>query len=164
MIPLLVYGVSPSGNSQKAILGCQLMNLPYELRCVPNLIGKEAEVPGGAKSQEYLSLNPKGTVPVLIDPNSPAEAGSKYGIATDFHSSEGLVVAESTGILTYLALKYSPAWYNIHDPILAARVNNWLAFASNEIHQSLLKASNSFIQIIARFNHLCRFQHNQQYL
>ena len=148
MVPLVVYGVSPSGNSQKAILGCQLMNIPYELRCVQNLIGKEAEVPGGAKSEDFLILNPKGTVPVLIDPNSPAEAGSKYGIANDFHSSEGLVVVESTGILTYLALKYAPIWYNVNNPILAGRVNNWLAFASNEIHQSLSKASYSLFAIL----------------
>lgn len=151
MVPLLVYGVSPSGNSQKAILGCQLMNLPYELRCVPNLIGKEAEVPGSAKSPEYLNLNPKGTVPVLIDPNSPPEAGSKHGTANEFHSSEGLVVAESAGILTYLSLKYAPIWFNVQNPIVAGRVNNWLAFASSEIHQSLLKASSSLLTIL---NHL----------
>lgn len=143
MLPLCVYGVAPSGNSQKAILACQLMGVPYTLRIVPNLIGKEAEVNNGAKSPEFLRLNPRGTVPVLIDPNSPSEHASKYGLEGEFHCAEGLVVNESAGILSYLALKYAPIWYNIKDPVVAGRVNNWLAFASNEVHFSLLKASNS---------------------
>lgn len=139
MVPLYVYGVAPSGNSQKAILACQLMGIPYSLRTVPNLIGKEAEVNLGAKSPEFLRLNCRGTVPVLIDPNSPPELASKYGLEGEFHCVEGLVVNESAGILSYIALKYAPKWFNVNDPLIAGRVNNWLAFASNEVHFSLLK-------------------------
>jgi glutathione S-transferase len=142
MLPLYVYGVAPSGNSQKAILACQLMGVPYSLRIVPNLIGKEAEVNNGAKSPEFLRLNSRGTVPVLIDPNLPPEIASKYGLEGEFHCPEGLVVNESASILSYLALKYAPMWYNIKDPVVAGRVNSWLVFASNEVHFSLLKASN----------------------
>lgn len=139
MAPVYVYGVAPSGNSQKAILACQLMGVQYELRVVANLIGKEAEVDGSAKSPAFLRLNPRGTVPVLIDANSPSESASKYGLDGEFHCEEGLVINESAGILTYLALKYAPFWFNVHDPVVAGRINNWLAFAANEIHNSLLK-------------------------
>jgi glutathione S-transferase len=139
MKPVFVYGVAPSGNSQKAILGCQLMNVPYELRVVPNLIGKEAEVDGSAKSPAYLRMNPRGTVPVLVDPNSPSEPAAQYGLDGEVQSEEGLVVNESAAILTYLALKYNPTWYNVNNPIVLGRINNWLAFAANEVHHSLLK-------------------------
>ena len=115
------------------------MGVAYELRVVPNLVGKEAEVEGSAKSPAYLRLNPRGTVPVLIDPNSPPEPASKYGLEGELHSEEGLVLNESAAILTYLALKYAPAWYDVSDPTKLGRINNWLGFAANDIHFSLLK-------------------------
>lgn len=150
MLPLYVYGVAPSGNSQKAILACQLMGVSYSLRIVPNLIGKEAETNDGAKSPEFLRLNSRGTVPVLIDPNSPPEPASKYGLEGELHCAEGLVVNESAGILSYIALKYAPLWYNIKNPVITGRINNWLAFASNEVHFSLLKVSDPSSSIEGR--------------
>jgi hypothetical protein len=46
MKAVIIYGAAPSGNSQKAILGCTLLDIPHELRVVANLIGKEAETSG----------------------------------------------------------------------------------------------------------------------
>ncbi len=64
-----MYGVYLSGNSQKAILGCALMHIPYEVIVVDNLIGPDAEHGGlrGAKSEEFKKLNPRGLVPVIVD-------------------------------------------------------------------------------------------------
>ena len=103
------------------MLGCSLLGIKYELRVVNNLIGPDAVRDGGkimfcvyldfkyvmilsigAKSPEYLKLNKRGLVPLIIDPNSAS--------LTDA-TTEGLVVSDSTSILTYLALKYNPAWY-----------------------------------------------------
>ena len=36
---IVLPGVAPSGNSQKAILGCSLLGVPFELQIVGNLIG-----------------------------------------------------------------------------------------------------------------------------
>lgn len=128
--PLYVYGVTRSGNSQKALLGCSLLGIKYELRVVSNLIGPDAVKDGGAKSPEYLKLNKRGLVPVIIDPNSTADRTV---------SPEGLVISDSTSILTYLALTYNPAWYPVNDILKLAKINGWMAFAANEIHNSLLK-------------------------
>lgn len=127
---LYVYGVAGSGNSQKAMLGCSLLGIQYELRVVNNLIGPDAEKTGGAKSPEYLKMNKRGLVPVIIDPNHP--------LATDA-SSEGLVVSDSTSILTYLALTYNPKWYPVDNILKVTKINGWMTFAANEIHNSLLK-------------------------
>jgi glutathione S-transferase len=74
-------------------------------------------------------------VPTLIDPNSSPELLAD-GLP---QSTEGLVIDGSAGILVYLALKYAPSWYDVSDPIRVGRINNWLSFAANEIHHSLLK-------------------------
>ena len=125
--PIDVFGVPPSGNSQKAILGCALLNIPFELHLVPNLIGPDAEQGGlsGAKSEEFKRLNPRGLVPVIIDHNNESS----------------IVVSDSAAILTYLSLTYNPSWFPVDSPLRAAKVNFWLAYSNNEITHSLLKVS-----------------------
>jgi glutathione S-transferase len=61
------------------------------------------------------------------------------------------VIDGSAGILVYLALKYAPSWYDVSDPIRVGRINNWMAFAANEIHHSLLKV------ISVAFYYLCGY-------
>ena len=60
-------------------------------------------------SEPMLALNPAGTIPVLTD--------------------DGLVLTESTAILTYLAAHEAPAWLGEDTPAMRARVAQWLAFA-----------------------------------
>lgn len=126
--PIIVYGVPPSGNSQKAILGCGLLNIPYVLHLVPNLIGPDSEQGGlsGAKTDEFKKLNPRGLVPVIVDENNR-------------NDNLPVVVSDSAAILTYLALTYNPSWYPLDSPLRAAKVNFWLSYSNNEITHSLLK-------------------------
>ena len=71
---------------------------------------------GAQKHPDYLKLNPMGQVPTLVDGD--------------------VVLRESTGILTYLAMKYDPArtWLPI-DPALAAKVQEWLATSVKEVFE-----------------------------
>jgi glutathione S-transferase len=48
-------------------------------------------------------------------------------------------VFDSAAILTYLALKFRPSWYPVSEPVKVARINAWMSFSANEIHNSLLK-------------------------
>ena len=90
----------------------------YKVRLFLSLLGREAELlpvdlRGGAhKRPEFLALNPRGQVPVLVD--------------------EGQALYDSQAILVYLAGRYAnDAWYP-RDALGQARVACWLSFAANE--------------------------------
>ena len=74
--PVILYAALPSGNSQKAILMCRLLALPFELRAPNGLIGADAET----KQSPFLRLNPLGQVPVLVDPNAAPEPAAAHGL------------------------------------------------------------------------------------
>ncbi|KIY96599.1 Gst13 glutathione S-transferase [Monoraphidium neglectum] len=136
--PVILYGSPRSGNSQKAILMCHLLGLPFELRTLNGLAGPGAE----AKQAPFLRLNPLGQVPVLIDPNAaPEPALGDAGATGEPQSPEGVVIRESAAILTYLAAKYAPAassWLpGREDPVRAARVAGWLQYSGGEVANSL---------------------------
>ena len=92
----------------------------YKVRLFLGLIGQQAEVvhvdlPTGAqKRPEFLAINPRGQVPVLVDQDQP--------------------VADSQAILVYLARRYAPAWLP-EDALQQAHVASWLSYAANEVHQ-----------------------------
>ncbi|MDH4557538.1 glutathione S-transferase family protein [Pseudomonas sp. BN417] len=92
----------------------------YKVRLFLGLIGQQAEVvhvdlPAGAqKRPEFLAINPRGQVPVLVDQGQP--------------------VADSQAILVYLARRYAPAWLP-EDALQQAHVASWLSYAANEVHQ-----------------------------
>ncbi|MDH4609341.1 glutathione S-transferase family protein [Pseudomonas sp. BN102] len=92
----------------------------YKVRLFLGLIGQQAEVvhvdlPAGAqKRPEFLAINPRGQVPVLVDQDQP--------------------VADSQAILVYLARRYAPAWLP-EDALQQAHVASWLSYAANEVHQ-----------------------------
>ncbi len=88
----------------------------YRVRLLAALIGRRLDLravdlhPGQEHlSEPMLALNPAGTIPVLTD--------------------DGLVLTESTAILTYLAAHDAPAWLGEDTPAMRARVAQWLAFA-----------------------------------
>lgn len=135
--PLIIYGALPSGNSQKALLLAQFLSIPFEFRPPPP-VGNW----GTAETDEehstvnaFLAYNPRGLVPVLIDPNVEPDAGSGC--------SEGLVIADSAAIVTYLVRAYAgddgKALWLPDDPVQSARVAQWMSYASAEVNSTLLK-------------------------
>jgi glutathione S-transferase len=100
-----LYDFPLSGHAHRVRLMLSLLGLEHELIHVNLASGEQ-------KSADFLSLNPFGTVPVLVDGD--------------------VVLRESTAILTYLARAYGPDWYPIA-PADQAEVQTWLATANKEI-------------------------------
>ncbi|WP_068826009.1 glutathione S-transferase family protein [Pseudomonas sp. BMS12] len=101
-----LYDFTLSGNCYKVRLFLSLLNREAELLPV--------DLPGGAqKSADFLTLNPRGQVPVLVD--------------------DGQALFDSQAILVYLARRYADVdWYPL-DALSQARVASWLSFAANEV-------------------------------
>ena len=101
-----LYNFSRSGHAHRVELMVSLLGLPVELIHV--------DLPSGEhKTVEYLTLNPFGQVPVIDD--------------------QGQILADSTAILVYLALKYGQGRWLPTDPVGAAHVQRWLSVASGPI-------------------------------
>ena len=99
---LQLYSV-PSPNGVKVSIMLEEIGLPYEPHRIP--FGED-----GTRSPEYLSLNPAGKIPAIIDPNGPG--------------GRPLPLFESGAILLYLADKTGqllPA-----DPIRRWETIQWL--------------------------------------
>jgi glutathione S-transferase len=105
--PILLYGFPKSGHSHRAELMLRLLGLNFDFHQV-DLAG------GEQKSEAFLKLNPFGVVPVIDD--------------------NGVVIADSTAILVYLAQKYDPSggWLP-RDPFGAAQVQRWLSVAQGAL-------------------------------
>jgi GST-like protein len=95
----------PTPNGVKASIMLEETGLPYE----PHLVDFETNDQG---SVEFLSLNPYGKIPAIIDPNGPG--------------GEALPLFESAAILIYLAEK--TGLYLPRDPALRYETIQWLAF------------------------------------
>ncbi|QEY62328.1 glutathione S-transferase family protein [Metapseudomonas lalkuanensis] len=102
-----------SGNCYKVRLFLSLIGQPVELLTV--------DLPKGAqKRPEFLALNPRGQVPVLVDDGQP--------------------LVDSQAILVYLARRYAdPHWYPL-DAVTEARIASWLSLTANEIHNGAARA------------------------
>jgi glutathione S-transferase len=91
----------------------------YKIRLFLALLGREVELQqtdllGGAQRRpEFLALNPRGQVPVLVD--------------------EGQALYDSQAILVYLASRYADASWYPQDALSQARIASWLSFAVNEV-------------------------------
>lgn len=95
----------PTPNGVKASIMLEETGLPYE----PHLVNFETN---DQSSAEFLSLNPCGKIPAIIDPNGP---GGKV-----------LPLFESAAILIYLAEK--TGLYLPREPALRYETIQWLAF------------------------------------
>ncbi|WP_338521978.1 glutathione S-transferase [Pseudomonas batumici] len=101
-----LYNFPRSGHAHRVELMLSLLGLPVELIHV--------DLPSGAhKKPEYLALNAFGQVPVIDD--------------------QGVILADSTAILVYLALKYGQGHWLPTDPVGAAHVQRWLSVAAGPI-------------------------------
>ena len=104
---LTLYDYELSAAAYKARLFLALHDVAYRKRAVDVFPGLETE------SVEFLALNPRGTVPVLVD--------------------EGLVVIGAEPILCHLAATVDPAgrWLPRGDTFAA--VMGWLFFATEDL-------------------------------
>src|SRR4051794_27110161 len=104
---MILYGFPLSGNTHKVRLLLAALRLQHEERVV--------DVTAGAQKQpDFLALNPRGQIPVLVDGDT--------------------TVYDAQAILAYLARKYDPSgrWLPL-DADGMGRVVAWLSFAANEI-------------------------------
>ncbi len=95
-----------SGHSHRVELMLSLLNVPTELLFVDLMKGAH-------KTPEFLALNRFGQVPVIDD--------------------NGTVLADSNGILVYLASKYGNGQWLPSDPVEQAKVQRWLSVAAGQI-------------------------------
>ena len=95
-----------SGHSHRVELMLSLLGLPTELVFVDLMKGAH-------KTPEFLALNRFGQVPVIDD--------------------NGTVLADSNGILVYLAGKYGNGQWLPSDPVEQAKVQRWLSVAAGQI-------------------------------
>lgn len=103
-----LYGHEMSGNSYKVRLLLQLLNLDYEWIKVDLMKGEH-------KSPAYLSLNPFGQVPLLVDGETK--------------------LADAQAILVYLARQYGGNSWLPLDALPLAQVVRWLSTTAGEVRQ-----------------------------
>jgi len=103
-----LYDFPLSGNAHKVRNLLSLLGVEHELVPVDLLAGEQ-------RSPEFLALNPFGHVPVLKDGD--------------------VVVRDSSAILVYLGRKYGRGQWLPIDAEGEARVQEWLAVATNEVAQ-----------------------------
>ena len=101
-----LYDFELSGNAHKVRNQLSLLGLAYE-RVVVDLVTGEQREP------EFLALNPFGKVPVLVDGD--------------------VVLRDSSAILVYLGRKYGRGEWLPVDAEGEARVQEWLAIATDEV-------------------------------
>ncbi|MEM6433512.1 MAG: glutathione S-transferase [Cyanobacteria bacterium P01_D01_bin.115] len=103
-----LYGHEMSGNSYKVRLLLDLLNLDYEWVKVDLMKGAH-------KSPEYLTLNPFGQVPLLIDGETR--------------------LADAQAILVYLARQYGGDEWLPTEALPLAQVVRWLSTTAGEVRQ-----------------------------
>lgn len=103
-----LYGHEMSGNSYKVRLFLELLNLEYEWVKVDLMKGEH-------KSPEYLTLNPFGQVPLLVDGD--------------------IKLADAQAILVYLARQYGGEEWLPLDALSLAQVVRWLSTTAGEVRQ-----------------------------
>lgn len=103
-----LYGHELSGNSYKVKLLLSLLGIEYEWIKVDVLKGEH-------KSPEFLSLNPFGQIPLLVDGET--------------------VLADAQAILVYLARRYGGEQWLPLDAVPLAQVVRWLSTTAGEVRQ-----------------------------
>ena len=102
---LKIYSFPLSGHSHRVILFASLAGIAYEVIDLDLANGEH-------KKPAYLSINPAGQVPAIVDGDN--------------------AIADSNAILVYLARKYAPTFLP-DDPVSEAEVQKYLSLAAGEI-------------------------------
>lgn len=103
-----LYGHEMSGNSYKARLLLELLNVEYEWIKVDLMTAEHKEV-------EHLARNPFGQVPVLVDGD--------------------VTLPDAQAILVYLARQYGGDKWLPLDALSLAQVVRWLSTTAGEVRQ-----------------------------
>lgn len=105
--PIRVYRHALSGHCHRVELMLHLLDLPYETIDIDLVAGEH-------KQPAFLAINPFGQLPVIDD--------------------DGVVIADSNAILTYLATRYDTdgVWLP-RDAVGAAKVQRWLSVAAGDL-------------------------------
>lgn len=101
-----LYDLERSGNCYKVRLLLAFLGVPYERVHV-------SLDEGAQRTPEFLKLNPRGQIPVLV-------------------VDEGLAIWDSTAILVYLSRRFGADRWLPADPARMAQVMQWLALEQNE--------------------------------
>lgn len=101
-----LYDLDLSGNCHKVRMLLSFLGVDYEKVPVDFMGGEH-------KQAEFLRLNPKGEIPVLVDGD--------------------ITLYDSQAIIVYLARKYNAEDWWPSEPEAQARVMLWLSTAANEI-------------------------------
>ncbi|WP_050467471.1 glutathione S-transferase family protein [Herbaspirillum chlorophenolicum] len=106
--PIRLYGFPLSGHAHRVRLLLSMLDLPHEV--------VDVDLPHGQHKQpEFLALNPRGQIPVIVDGD--------------------ITLYDSTAILVYLAKRYDDGQWLPADPLGAAQVQQFLSLASGEIFE-----------------------------
>ncbi len=110
---LVLHDLERSGNCYKIRLFLSILGIAYQkIPLNPNT--------GENQRSEFLALNPRGQVPVLVD--------------------NGVAIWDSTAILVYLARQYGGETWLPSSPLPMAKVMQWLALEQNEGRYGLARA------------------------
>ncbi|WP_198415339.1 glutathione S-transferase family protein [Sulfuriferula plumbiphila] len=110
---LILHDLERSGNCYKIRLFLSILGITYQ-KIPLNTSAGENQRP------EFLALNPRGQVPVLVD--------------------NGLPIWDSTAILVYLARQYGGETWLPVSPLPMAKVMQWLALEQNEGRYGLARS------------------------
>ncbi len=108
-----LYDMQLSGNAHKIRLFLGLLGIEYESQEIVLAEGQN-------RTEEFLALNPRGQVPVLVDGHT--------------------TLWDSQAILVYLARRYAHESWLPGDPVAMAEVMQWMAVAENECLFGLARA------------------------
>lgn len=108
-----LYDLQRSGNCYKirlflSLIGIEYTKIPVDLHAGEN------------RTSEFLSMNPNGLIPVLVD-------GSE-------------TIYDSIAILSYLAKVYADESWFPGEPVQFSKVIRWLAFEQSEVRYGLARA------------------------
>lgn len=106
--PIRLYSFPLSGHAHRVRLLLSMLALPHQVI--------DVDLPAGQHKQpDFLALNPRGQVPVIVDGD--------------------VVLYDSTAILVYLARRYGGEQWLPGDAVGAARVQQFLSLAAGEIFE-----------------------------
>ncbi len=113
-----------TGNGRRATIMLELCGLQYAAHVIE--VGN-----GSAKPAEFLKINPRGTVPMIVDPDGPG--GRPLGLR------------QSSAILFYLAEKTGKLLPR--DPALRPSMLEWMMFAITDV----VGANTAMYQTLTEF-------------